>query len=83
MDKYVKARKTHECDECHRRIEVGHVYHYGEYREPRYEEISGSIYESVQCGIRYVKYRLCLHCDDLLSNEPSVGQGRVAPTSAG
>ena len=61
MDKIVKARKEHVCNECNNIIKIGDSYHYGEYREPKYGSFHGYGIAD-QIGINYIKYRLCLKC---------------------
>ena len=65
--KKVKARKSHKCDNCHKEaINPGDYYMYGEWRGPRYDD---HYYDGEQVGIHYAKYRICLPCDAILTDE--------------
>ena len=67
MDKIVKARKTHICSRCEKPIRAGEQYHYCKFREPVYAD--DVMYNSIQVGIKYGEYKLCLLCDYELSHD--------------
>ena len=56
MEKVVKARKRHKCDQCDGYIEKGEKYMYMEWRDPK---ISNDYHET-QIGIVYERCRLHL-----------------------
>ena len=61
ISKWVKARKDHKCSYCGDTIKKGSLYHYLEFREPRYtEDVIGN---DVQVGIWYIKNRSCEKCE--------------------
>ena len=60
-DKFIKARKPHECSRCGFGIDAGDKYFYYEERLPVYADVAGS-WDSTQIGIEYHKSRYCMGC---------------------
>jgi len=70
LEKLVKARKAHTCNNCGKIIHKNDKYIYSEYRQPKYKD-DDRFHFGIQVGIEYVKYRLCLKCDKKLSGADS------------
>lgn len=64
IDKEVKARKIHKCDECGiNSIKKGDLYIFISWRSPKYDK------DDNQIGIEYLQYKLCMKCDTDLKEE--------------
>ena len=64
MDKEIKARKTHQCDECKEMaIKKGDLYIFISWRAPRYDK------DDNQIGIEYLQFKLCMKCDNGLKED--------------
>jgi len=70
LEKLVKARKAHTCNNCGEIIHKNDKYIYSEWRQPTYKD-DDRFHFGIQVGIEYVKYRLCLKCDKKLSGADS------------
>ncbi len=66
MEKLVKARKAHTCDNCDEIIQKNDKYIYSEHKGAKYKD-SDIFNDDIQIGIEYSKYHLCLKCDKELS----------------
>lgn len=60
MEKEVRARKTHYCSNCLRRIYRGDLYTFGKGVETQYDNNNNRI------GVKYLEWKFCNRSDCLI-----------------